>query len=137
MSIPRNTNISSWTQVNNEIKYIHDRLTQLHSNNVKSGTTIVIGEGGGIVYSGSGGGSSSLGVVIRTGMRILSAGTTYIPFVAPIGTSSYNLIIEIYNTAGILMPQPTISSVIQQTSDGFTITVGEASVIKYTAVSIP
>lgn len=103
------------------------------SRSMQSGTTYIVI--GGTSGSSSGGGSGATPTSgYRAGIQALTTGTTTVSFSSTL-TQPYVLIIEIYNSDGILMPQPTIDSNIPKTTSGFTVTTSEDVTIRYMAVS--
>ena len=121
-------------------QYVHDLMEQLrgdlHNISIatkqqKSATTVISDNVQAIADT-----STASTVAYRTGIKILSVGSNYVPFSTGIGTNTYHLIIEIYALDGTQIPQSTISSNIPQTSSGFTVTTTEAAVIKYTAIPL-
>jgi hypothetical protein len=121
-------------EIANYVKRVNANFLKL-SRSMQLGTTYIVIGSTNDASSGSGGGSGPTPTGgYRAGILALAAGTTTISFSSPL-VEPYVLIIEIYDSNGILMPQSTIDSNIPKTALGFTLTTSEAVTVKYTAVT--
>jgi hypothetical protein len=123
MSLPSNRNINSWEALNRQIEVIYRVISKIQPQ-VKSITSVLTSSDGTM--------PSILGTPYRKGKQILSTGTTFIPFIKDIGTSNYNLLLELYTADGTAVGYPVKN--IPKTSTGFTLTVGELTIIEYVAI---
>jgi hypothetical protein len=116
------------SQVSAEFRQLWRITNKILEGNISSTTTIISGGGG------SGGGGGTVEVPYRSASVLLSAGTTFIPFISDIGTSIYNLVLELYTPDGTGVGYGTKD--IPKTSTGFTMTVNEPTIVNYTAIPV-
>lgn len=106
----------------------------------QGGTTTVITPTGAVTSDS--GSSTAVTLQYRTAITSVPAGTTFVAFSSPL-INPYQLILELYNVDGYLMPQATNSGIvgtsttsIPQSNAGFSITTEEFLYVKYTAIEI-
>jgi hypothetical protein len=119
------------TKLHNEFKNISNTYGKDESGRV----TVIGAMDSSATSSGSGSSTTTTTNSYRTGITSVGAGTTFIPFSTPL-SNTYHLILELYNSENILMPQATASITMPQVNAGFTITTEEFLYVKYTAIEI-